>query len=234
MFQREAVLIPVGHVALEGDLAVPDSARGLVLFAHGSGSNRKSSRNISIATRLNQGGFATLLFDLLTPVEAKIDAATKEFRFDIPFLALRLSGATDWIAQVPQLSDLPLGYFGASSGAAAAMVAAAEFPRSVQAVVSRGGRPDLAEDCLELVRCPTLLLVGSADTPVLALNETALDRIASQDKKLEKIANAGHLFEEPGTLEQVAERAVAWFDQFLPYQRLSHREFRDHQRRATS
>lgn len=233
MSQSETFMIPVGPLTVEGDLTLPDSARGLVIFAHGSGSSRKSPRNRFIATRLNEGGFATLLFDLLTPAEEAVDATTREYRFNIPLLALRLECATQWVTQINTLSSLPIGYFGASTGAAAALVAAAETPKFVQAVVSRGGRPDLAEDSLELVRCPTLLIVGSADREVLELNETALERVPSHEKRLEKISGATHLFEEPGTLERAADIALDWFDRYLTAARLAQRAARRLERRVS-
>lgn len=197
-----------------GDLARPGSAAGIVLFAHGSGSSRHSSRNRSVAAALQRHGFATLLFDLLTPSEERRDEATGEIRFDITFLAARVRTVLAWIGEQDDLAALPIGLFGASTGAAAALVAAAENA-SVRAVVSRGGRPDLAGRSLERVVAPTLLLVGSLDTVVLGLNRDAFDRLAAPDKELVVVHGAGHLFEEPGTLEQVAQHAAAWFERWL-------------------
>jgi pimeloyl-ACP methyl ester carboxylesterase len=207
--------IDAAGVRLQGDLAVPEQARGLVIFAHGSGSSRQSPRNRSVAEWLREAGWGTLLFDLLTPAEAAIDARTAQLRFDIGLLASRLVGVTDWIGATPEVKDLPIGYFGASTGAAAALVAAALRPERVAAVVSRGGRPDLAGDYLAELRAPTLLLVGGDDVPVIALNRQALARIRHAVNELVIIPRAGHLFEEPGTMEQVAEHARRWFRQYL-------------------
>lgn len=197
-----------------GDLALPGGTAGIVLFAHGSGSSRHSSRNRSVAAALQGHGFATLLFDLLTPSEERRDEATGELRFDITLLATRVRTVLAWIGAQEDLAALPIGLFGASTGAAAALVAAAENA-SVRAVVSRGGRPDLAGTFLERVAAPTLLLVGSLDTVVLGLNRDAFDRLAAPDKELVIVHGAGHLFEEPGTLEQVAQHAAAWFERWL-------------------
>ena len=199
----------------DGDLTVPDGATGIVVFAHGSGSSRRSPRNRRVARRLEDGGFATLLFDLLTPPEEAIDATTAQFRFDIPLLAERLTAATDWLSREPMLQHLPLGYFGASTGAAAAIVAAAIRPQVVQAVVSRGGRPDLAGPYLQRVEAPTLLIVGGYDTPVIEMNRAALAQLRASPKELLIVPRASHLFEEPGALEQVAELAVTWFRSHL-------------------
>jgi putative phosphoribosyl transferase len=204
-------------VALEGDLTVPAELVGLVLFAHGSGSSRKSPRNRFVAGVLAQRGLATLLFDLLTAAEEQVDARTAELRFDIALLARRLGAATRWAEQEPRLRSLPLGYFGASTGAAAALVAAAALPQ-VRAVVSRGGRPDLAGAALRTVRAPTLLIVGSADPMVLDLNRVALADLACE-KQLTIVPGATHLFEEPGALEQVADLAASWFGRYLQPQR---------------
>ncbi len=201
-------------VALGGALTVPATAEGIVLFAHGSGSSRYSPRNQSVAQYLNRRGLATLLFDLLTPAEEAIDARTRALRFDIGLLARRLVGATDWIRQQPQANKLAVGYFGSSTGAAAALVAASERDEEVRAVVSRGGRPDLAAEALAAVRAPTLLIVGGHDRQVLALNESALAQLRC-DKRLEIVPGATHLFEEPGALEQVAELAGDWFERML-------------------
>jgi putative phosphoribosyl transferase len=208
------VTVDIGRIQLPGDLVHPPGARGLILFAHGSGSSRRSPRNRYVASVLHQGGLATFLFDLLTEDEERRDARTAELRFDIPLLAGRLVAATDWAASRPDTAGLPLGYFGASTGAAAALIAAAERPGPVRAVVSRGGRPDLAHDALPRVLAPTLLIVGGADTPVIELNRRALARL-SVEARLEIVPGAGHLFEEPGTLEEVARLARAWFEQHL-------------------
>lgn len=191
---------------LEALLGVPDGARGIVVFAHGSGSGRLSPRNNYVARALRQAGLATLLLDLLTPQEE----ADRSNVFDIPLLASRLVAATDWLASQRQLAGLVPGYFGASTGAAAALVAAAEAGSPVAAVVSRGGRPDLALDWLPDVRAPTLLLVGSLDGPVIDMNRTALAKLETE-KRLVVVEGAGHLFEEPGTLDKVIEEAADWF-----------------------
>ncbi len=209
---RHEVTINQNGLALAGDLtlAVPPDATGVVLFAHGSGSSRFSPRNRAVASHLNRAGLATLLFDLLTADEEVIDARTAELRFDIPLLAGRLTGTVDWADSQPALATLPLGLFGASTGAAAALITAAERPRRVTAVVSRGGRPDLAMPVLDRVRSPTLLVVGGHDREVLALNREALAALTCE-KALEIVPGATHLFEEPGTLDRAAELAAAWF-----------------------
>ena len=202
-------------VSLEGNLAVPAGAAGMVLFVHGSGSSRHSPRNRPWRRRC-EGGLATLLFDLLTAEEEQVDLVTRRLRFDIDLLARRTIGATDWLSRQPQVSGLGFGYFGSSTGAAAALIAAAERPQSVQAVVSRGGRPDLAGAALARVRTPVLLVVGALDTPVIDLNRQALAAMpAETEKRLEIIPGATHLFEEPGTLEQAARLAREWFRQHL-------------------
>jgi putative phosphoribosyl transferase len=209
------VQIAVGPTTLEGDLAVPDGAHGIVLFAHGSGSGRHSPRNRFVAEALQAGGLATLLLDLLTEEEEYQERFTRHLRFDIGLLARRLIDATDWLAKRPETRGLKVGYFGASTGGGAALVAAAERPEAVGAVVSRGGRPDLAgEVALARVRAPTLLIVGGADTPVIALNRQAMARM-SAPVSLEIVPGASHLFEEPGALEQVARLAREWFERFL-------------------
>lgn len=213
----ETVPIPVDAVSLTGDLVVPPNARGLVVFAHGSGSSRTSPRNRQVASVLNAGGYGTLLFDLLTRDEEAVDAVTAQLRFDIELLTRRLVAAIDWTAGQRNTS-LPLGLFGASTGGAAALEAAAARPDRVQAVVSRGGRPDLALDVLDRVAAPTLLIVGGDDTEVIRLNEIALDRLTSV-KKLELVNGATHLFEEPGALDQVARLALGWFEQYLALRR---------------
>ena len=206
-------LPPGGSV--EGDLTVPEMAVGLVVFAHGSGSSRHSSRNRGVARALNQRGLATLLMDLLTSDEEERDQFTREHRFDIPLLSQRVAHTIDWVSRQDEpVASLPLGCFGASTGAAAALVAAAMRPDQVGAVVSRGGRPDLADEALELVRAPTLLLVGGADPQVLELNEQAASRLTCPTR-LEVIPGATHLFEEPGTLEQVEQHAADWFLEHL-------------------
>jgi dienelactone hydrolase len=208
------VRIPAGRVTLDGDLASPEAARGVVLFAHGSGSSRFSPRNRYVAQVLREGGLATLLIDLLTPEEEAIDVRTAQLRFDIRLLAERLVGATDWLFRHPETQRLRVGYFGASTGGGAALVAAAELPDVVGAVVSRGGRPDLAGPALARVRAPTLLIVGGRDSPVIEMNREALGRLRAE-KQLEIVPGATHLFEEPGALEEVARLARAWFQRYL-------------------
>jgi putative phosphoribosyl transferase len=209
------VRVPVGLDTLEGNLTVPRGARAVVLFAHGSGSSRHSRRNRFVAQVMQEMGLATLLMDLLTVQEESVDVATGQHRFDIGRLAARLVAATDWLARAGPTGHLAVGYFGASTGAAAALVAAAERQRTVKAVVSRGGRPDLAGEALGRVQAPTLLLVGCLDGVVIDLNREALDRLATPRKHLELIPGAGHLFEEPGKLEQVAGYAGDWFKRYL-------------------
>ncbi len=215
MNKPESIAIESNGLRLAGDLVLPAAARGLVLFAHGSGSSRFSTRNRAVARRLQEGGLATLLFDLLTEDEETIDARTAELRFDIPLLAGRLVGALDWLASQPALAALGVGLFGASTGAAGALIAAARRPDRVAAVVSRGGRPDLAGAALAQVSAPTLLIVGGDDREVLALNREALAALTAQ-KALEIVPGATHLFEEPGALEQVAQLARDWFVHHLP------------------
>lgn len=214
--------IPIGPVSLSGDLYIPDAIQGIVLFAHGSGSGSHSPRNKYVASVLRQAGLGTLLFDLLTEQEDIIDEQTRHLRFDIGLLADRLIGATDWLLQSFDASDgddLPkIGYFGASTGAAAALMAAAKRAGVVKAVVSRGGRPDLADEYLGQVRAPTLLVVGGDDEQVIELNQEAYDRmelLKNDEKKLTIVPGATHLFEEPGKLEQVAQLASGWFSCFL-------------------
>lgn len=212
----EPVEITVGQARLQGDLSVPAAAgvSGVVLFAHGSGSSRKSPRNQFVAQVLREAGLATLLMDLLTEEEEEIDATTGALRFDIELLARRLVGATHWLAQQPATARLAVGYFGASTGAGAALVAAAQAPQRVAAVVSRGGRPDLAGEALPKVTAPTLLIVGGNDAPVIYLNQTAMNELRCP-KELKIVPGATHLFEEPGTLEQVAALARDWFGRHL-------------------
>jgi putative phosphoribosyl transferase len=194
---------------LEGELTVPAAATGVIVFAHGSGSSRHSPRNRYVADILNEGSLATLLIDLLTSDEQEMDRQSGQLRFDIPFLANRLVAITQWLREQPQAAGLKIGYFGASTGAGAALVAAAELPRLVHAVVSRGGRPDLAGSALERVVAPSLAIVGANDLEVLELNRRALARMNCV-KVLRVIPGAGHLFEEPGALEEVAKLARAW------------------------
>jgi putative phosphoribosyl transferase len=209
------VRIPAGDVELAGTLAVPHGAGGVVLFAHGTGSGRHSPRNRYVAEVLQAAGLATLLVDLLTEDEEREDARTRHLRFDIGLLAERLAAATAWLGEASETAGFAVGYFGASTGAAAALVAAAKRPQGVAAVVSRGGRPDLAGDALEAVRAPTLLIVGSLDEPVLGMNRDALARLR-YEKELRIVEGATHLFEEPGTLERVAELARDWFVARMP------------------
>jgi dienelactone hydrolase len=211
---KEPVRIPAGGVILPGDLVAPAGARGIVLFAHGSGSSRLSPRNRHVAAILREGGLATLLMDLLTREEEAVDARTAQLRFDIAFLARRLVAATDWLRTAAETRALALGYFGASTGAAAALVAAAERPEPVRAIVSRGGRPDLAGPALPRVKAPTLLIVGSLDHPVIQMNQEAMTRLTAE-ASLEIVPGATHLFEEPGTLDEVARLARAWFERWL-------------------
>lgn len=201
---------PVHAVALEGNLALPAGAKGLVLFAHGSGSSRFSPRNRFVAHALQEAGLATLLIDLLSPQEEVLDMQTAELRFDIPFLARRLTEVIDWLEDDPETRNLSVGLFGASTGGGAALMAAVERPDRVKALVSRGGRPDLAGPVLPRVTAPTLLLVGGEDGPVIAMNQEAFDQLRSE-KRLWIVPGATHLFEEPGTLEQVAHLAAEWF-----------------------
>jgi putative phosphoribosyl transferase len=212
---KRSVRISVGDVALEGDLVLPERPRGVVLFAHGSGSSRHSRRNRWVASHLQGAGFATLLMDLLTTREEAIDIRTAELLFDIALLADRLVAAIDWLREDSTTSHLRIGCFGASTGAGAALVAGAERPDDVAAVVSRGGRPDLAGSALERVRAPTLLIVGALDTVVIRLNREAMARLPVE-VRLEIVPGATHLFEEPGTLDEVARLATDWFDRSLP------------------
>ena len=212
--QSQDVLVATDSVILEGLLDIPPGAEGIVLFAHGSGSSRHSLRNRAVAQALQQGGVATLLIDLLTEEEEEIDEITAELRFDIPLLARRLVGAADWLLGYPQTRGLRIGLFGASTGAGAALMAAAERPDAIAAIVSRGGRPDLAGEALAQVRAPTLLIVGGYDEQVIALNEDALRQLTAV-KRLTIVPGATHLFEEPGTLEQVARLARDWFVRYL-------------------
>jgi len=209
------VRIEVTGASLNGDVTVPEGAHGLVVFVHGSGSSRWSPRNRAVADCLVRAQLGTLLLDLLTEPEERTDAVTAEFRFDIPLLTERTTGVVDWITVSPALRSLPLGLFGASTGAAAALMAAADRGQLVRAVVSRGGRPDLAGPALERVVAPTLLIVGGSDDAVLDLNSEAYDRLGGV-RDLEIVEGATHLFEEPGALDKVSHLATAWFLEYLP------------------
>ena len=210
----EAVRIPAADITIEGDLVAPSTATGLVIFAHGSGSSRFSRRNRAVADVLSNGGFATLLLDLLTREEEAVDQHTGQFRFDIERLAARVIAAIDWSGTQRALAPLPIGCFGASTGAAAALMAAAARPARVRAVISRGGRPDLAGDALPRVEAPTLLIVGGHDEPVIDLNEEARRRLRAPAQTV-IVPGATHLFEEPGALEQVARLALEWCRLYL-------------------
>jgi len=206
---HHAVRIKADSAVLNADLRVPDRPAGIVLFAHGSGSSRFSSRNRAVAGVLEEGGFATLLLDLLTRQEEGIDQYTRQYRFDIDLLGRRVVSATDWVASRDDLRDLPLAYFGASTGAAAALIAAAERPEVTRSVISRGGRPDLAGAALPRVEAPTLLIVGGADGPVIEMNREAMAQMRAP-VELEIVPGATHLFEEPGALEEVSRLARDW------------------------
>lgn len=208
--QEELVRIQAGPVALEGDLALVSRSVGIVLFSHGSGSSRQSPRNRAVARLLREAGLSTLLIDLLTREEDEVDQWTTHLRFDINLLSARLMAVADWLAQNPATASLPLGCFGASTGVAAALIAAAQRPKTVRAVVSRGGRPDLAAEALGGVHAPTLLIVGGADQAVLDLNEEAAAKLGGP-VRLVIVAGATHLFEEPGAMDQVARLARDWF-----------------------
>ena len=212
--QEQLVSVITDDVNLEGNLVIPHSAIGIVLFAHGSGSSRYSPRNRYVAEVLQQAGLATLLLDLLTLEEEEIDLRTRHLRFDIGLLASRLVGATNWLLQNPDTQQLKIGYFGASTGAGAALVAAAKRGEVVKAIVSRGGRPDLAGSALPEVKAPTLLIVGGDDLPVIAINEDAIAQLHSI-KRLEIVPGATHLFPEPGKLAAVAHLAREWFTHYL-------------------
>jgi putative phosphoribosyl transferase len=210
-----AVRVPAERVELLGDLALPDRVRGVVAFAHGSGSSRHSPRNRQVAAALQRAGYATLLMDLLTAEEEQTDERTRELRFDIALLAGRLTAAVDWLAGRPDTGSLPLALFGASTGAAAALVTAADRPNRVRLVIARGGRPDLAGDALGRVSAPTLMVVGSADPDVLRLNREAAARMTAV-VDLQVVPDATHLFAEPGALEDVIDLAVTALDRYLP------------------
>ena len=209
------VRIPINSIVLEGNLVIPEGAHGIVIFAHGSGSSRHSSRNKYVAWELQKKGFGTLLFDLLTAEEERIDMVTAHLRFDIDLLANRLVDVTNWLLINPVTENFNIGYFGASTGAAAALIAAKENSNVVKAVVSRGGRPDLAEEALPYVKAPTLLIVGGNDFQVIGMNQWAFERLTVKEKKLEIVPGATHLFEESGTLEKVAYLAGEWFKRYL-------------------
>lgn len=212
--RERAVTVPVGAATVDGDLAVPAGARAVVVFAHGSGSSRHSPRNRRVAQGLQGAGFATLLMDLLTVDEERVDVRTRELRFDIPLLAARLAGAVDWLARDHATAGLAVATFGASTGAAAALVTAADRPERVRAVVSRGGRPDLAGDALPRVKAPTVLIVGGDDPTVLDLNEQAAARL-SAPVEIGVVPGATHLFEEPGALDAVTDLATRWLRRWL-------------------
>jgi len=214
VIEAHTVRVPAGTVTLEGNLVLPEGAQGLVLFAHGSGSSRHSPRNRFVAEQLHQAKLGTVLIDLLTTDEEAVDNRTAHLRFDIGLLADRLVGATDWLAGDNRTRTLPVGYFGASTGGGAALVAAATRPRLVKAVVSRGGRPDLAGAALPDVQAPTLLIVGGLDYPVIEMNRTAMAQMHAE-VRLEIVPGATHLFEERGTLEDVARLATDWFARYL-------------------
>jgi putative phosphoribosyl transferase len=211
---REAVRVEVEHAALDGDLHIPDRASGLVIFAHGSGSSRFSRRNRAVASVLEDARFGTFLLDLLTRDEESVDERTREYRFDIDLLGRRVVAATDWAQARADLDRLPVIYFGASTGAAAALIAAAARPGMVRAVISRGGRPDLARDALPKVQAPTLLIVGGDDAPVIEMNREAM-RHMTAPVELRIIPGATHLFEEPGALEEVARLATEWCRRYV-------------------
>jgi pimeloyl-ACP methyl ester carboxylesterase len=210
----ESVSVPAGDANCEGDLHVPPGAAGLVIFAHGSGSSRFSSRNRAVASVLQEAGFATLLLDLLTSAEAAVDDVTRKYRFDIDMLGRRVVAAADWAHGRDDLAHLPIAFFGASTGAAAALIAAAERPALTRAVISRGGRPDLAGGALPRVKAPTLLIVGGDDKPVIELNREAMEEMKAP-VRLEIVPGATHLFEEPGTLEEVSRLAADWCRRYL-------------------
>jgi len=209
------IRIPINSITLEGNLVIPEGANGIVVFAHGSGSSRHSSRNKYVAQELQNEGLGILLFDLLTSEEERIDMVTAHLRFDIDLLANRLVDVTNWLLNNPGTKNLNIGYFGTSTVAAAALIAAREHPNVVKAVVSRGGRPDLAEKALPDVKAPTLLIVGGDDFQVIDMNQWAFDRLTVKEKQLKIVPGATHLFEEPGTLEQVAYLAGEWFKRHL-------------------
>ncbi len=213
-FDSELLNITIDSAVIEGDLTIPNDAKGVVLFAHGAGSSRHSSRNNTVADELNQAGFGTLLIDLLTPEEKEIDKRTRQIRFDIDRLGKRVSGTVDWLSENSKTKDLSIGIFGSSTGAAGALIAAAQRPEEVEAVVSRGGRVDLANDFLHEVQAPTVCIVGGRDFQVESLNRQAIVKMTAE-VELKIIEGAGHLFEEPGALEEVTEIAKNWFAIYL-------------------
>ena len=210
----EEVKVSAGPVTLDGMLGIPGDAKGIVVFAHGSGSSRFSPRNQYVAEELRKAKLGTLLFDLLTPEEEEVDMVTGHLRFNINLLSERVIGATDWLTAYPKTKDLTIGYFGASTGTAAALVAASERPDVIAAIVSRGGRPDLAGKSLPQVKAPTLLIVGGNDFPVIDMNQDALEELRAE-KKLVIVPGATHLFEEPGTLEEVSRLTAEWFVRYF-------------------
>jgi putative phosphoribosyl transferase len=212
--QEHRVAIAAGSIVLEGTLSIPASAQGIVLFAHGSGSSRHSPRNRYVARVLRRAGLATLLFDLLTAEEEAIDLWSRQLRFDVDLLAERVIGATDWLKQNPIAAQFKIGYFGASTGSAAALLAATQRPNEVRAIVSRGGRPDLSHYVLSRVRAPTLLIVGEKDIPLIGINQDAFEELQTE-KRLEIVPGATHLFEETGAIEEVAWLASQWFHHYL-------------------
>ncbi len=218
---RRKISMEISKVTLEGNLSIPENRMGIVLFAHGSGSSRHSPRNRYVAGHLRSRGMATLLFDLLTGEEEAVDQRTSQLRFNIPLLAKRLVGATRWVKRNPLLKSLRVGYFGASTGAAAALLAATKLPEQIAAIVSRGGRPDLAGPAVRQVKAPTLLIVGGRDTAVIELNREASSEL-SCEKKLEIVPGATHLFEEEGALDEVAKLARDWFLSHFRKNRQSH------------
>lgn len=208
--EKKQVMVKAGAVTLEGFLAVPEAATGIVVFVHGSGSSRHSPRNQAVAEEFNEHGLATLLFDLLTAEEERVDVQTRHLRFDIGMLTERVVGAVDWLASEPLAAKMQVGLIGSSTGAAAALMAAGKLGRKIAAVVSRGGRPDLAAPLLGAVQAPTLLIVGARDEVVIELNEEAFNQLNCK-KRMELVPHATHLFEEPGTLEQASHLARRWF-----------------------
>lgn len=215
------IQIPIDSITLEGNLTIPEGVKGIVVFAHGSGSSRFSPRNRYVAQELQNEGLGTLLFDLLTAEEERIDMITAQLRFDIDLLADRLVSVTNWLLTNRETKNLNIGYFGASTGAAAALIAAKEHANIIKAVVSRGGRPDLAEKALPDVKAPTLLIVGGEDYQVIEMNQWALDRLKAEQKELKIVSGATHLFEEPGTLEEVANLAGEWFKKYLMEEKIT-------------
>jgi len=213
LHQRE-ITIPVNDSYVAGDLHIIEHSFGMIIFAHGSGSSRFSKRNQFVAHELNKARFSTFLFDLLTPEEDRIDQISREYRFDIPLLADRLALVTDWILKQEETQYMPIGYFGSSTGAAAALIAGAELKEHISAIVSRGGRPDLAKGFLPKVQAPTLLIVGEKDYEVILLNQEAFEKLTCE-KELLLIPGATHLFEEEGTLEQVTDNTIDWFAKYL-------------------